>query len=109
MDILVGRAQSITAIDDGGISMNFRRDPASSHLSQRVVLSIEVTISPQNLSDSSRQKEKSMQRITMKTLQIAMPLKYTPKCLAKSVILNSTTGCKTNIKRHPFPSLSLTI
>ena len=43
MNIRIGRAQSITAIDDGGISMNFRRDPASSQLSQRVVLSIEVT------------------------------------------------------------------
>jgi hypothetical protein len=44
MEIRIGRAQSITAIDDGGISMNFRRDPASSQLSQRAILSIEVTI-----------------------------------------------------------------
>ena len=89
MEIRIGRAQSITAIDDGGVSMNFRRDPASSQLSQRVILSIEVT-PPLTIVLTIRQNVKSMLRKRTKTLQIAMPLKYTPKCLVKYVIPNST-------------------
>jgi len=42
MQIRLGKAQLVKAIDDGGISMYFRRDPASSRESQRVVLSVEV-------------------------------------------------------------------
>lgn len=41
MDIRLGKAQIVTAIDDGGMSMYFRRNP-SSQLSRRVVLSVEV-------------------------------------------------------------------
>jgi uncharacterized protein YeaC (DUF1315 family) len=81
MDIRVGRAQSITAIDDGGVSMSFRRDPASNQLLQRMVLSIEVTTPLHDLPNTSRQKEKCMQKIMMNTLQIVMPFKYTSKML----------------------------
>ena len=42
MEIRLGKAQLIKAIDDGGVSMYFRRDPASSQLSRRVILSVEV-------------------------------------------------------------------
>ena len=41
MEIRLGKAQRVTAIDDGGISFQFRRDE-SNLLSQRVVLSVEV-------------------------------------------------------------------
>ena len=43
MEIRLGKAQLIKAIDDGGVSMYFRRDPASSQQSRRVILSVEVT------------------------------------------------------------------
>jgi hypothetical protein len=49
MEIRIGKAQTITAVDDGGVSMNFRRDPASSQLSQRVILSVEVIIPTDNV------------------------------------------------------------
>ena len=42
MKVRLGKAQFITAKDDGGVSMFFRRDPSSSQLSRRVVLSVEV-------------------------------------------------------------------
>jgi hypothetical protein len=58
MEIRIGRAQSITAIDDGGVSMNFRRDPASSQLSQRVILSIEVTPSLDNRPNNQAKRKK---------------------------------------------------
>jgi hypothetical protein len=43
MEIRLGKAQVIKAIDDGGVSMYFRRDPSSSQQSRRVILSVEVT------------------------------------------------------------------
>jgi hypothetical protein len=43
MNIRLGKAQMVKAIDDGGVSMYFRRDQASSKLSRRVILSVEVT------------------------------------------------------------------
>jgi hypothetical protein len=43
MQTRLGKAQLVKAIDDGGVSMYFRRDPASSRESQRVVLSVEVS------------------------------------------------------------------
>ena len=42
MEIRLGKAQLVKAIDDGGVSMYFRRDPASSQQSRRVILSVEV-------------------------------------------------------------------
>ena len=42
MEIRLGNVQIIQAIDDGGMSMFFRRKPFSPEKSQRVVLSIEV-------------------------------------------------------------------
>jgi len=42
MQTRLGKAQLVKAIDDGGVSMYFRRDPTSRPLSQRVVLSVEV-------------------------------------------------------------------
>jgi hypothetical protein len=41
MRVRLGPAQSITAIDDGGVSMSFRRE-SSDKASTRVVLSLEV-------------------------------------------------------------------
>jgi len=38
----LGKAQLVKAIDDGGVSMYFRRDPVSSRESRCVVLSVEV-------------------------------------------------------------------
>ena len=43
MRTLLGKAQLIKAIDDGGVSMCFQRDPRSSLQSRRIVLSVEVT------------------------------------------------------------------
>jgi hypothetical protein len=43
MDIRLGKAQMVNAIDDGGVSMYFRRDPSSSQQSRRVILSVEAT------------------------------------------------------------------
>ena len=43
MEIRIGKAQIVKAIDDGGVSMYFRRDPSSSQQSRRVILSVEVT------------------------------------------------------------------
>ena len=43
MDICLGKAQLVKAIDDGGISMYFRRDPFSSQQSRCVILSVEAT------------------------------------------------------------------
>jgi len=42
MEIRIGKAELVKAINDGGVSMYFRRDPASSQLCRRVILSIEV-------------------------------------------------------------------
>jgi hypothetical protein len=42
MEFRLGKAQIIKAIDDGGVSMYFRRERTSSEQSQRVVLSVEV-------------------------------------------------------------------
>jgi len=44
MDTKLGKATMITAIDDGGISINYRRIPDDPQLSQRVVLSVEVSL-----------------------------------------------------------------
>ena len=41
MHVRLGKAQRITAIDDGGVSIAFRRDPSSQE-SHRAVLSVEV-------------------------------------------------------------------
>jgi len=40
--VRLGPAQSVTAIDDGGVSMSFQRDFLSDKASTRVVLSLEV-------------------------------------------------------------------
>ena len=42
MEIRLGKAQLVKAIDDGGVSMYFRRDPTSNQQSRRVILSVEV-------------------------------------------------------------------
>jgi hypothetical protein len=42
MEIRLGRAQLVKAIDDDGVSMYFRRDLSSTELSRRVILSVEV-------------------------------------------------------------------
>ena len=42
MEIPLGKAQLVKAIDDGGISMYLWRDSTSAQLSQRVILSVEV-------------------------------------------------------------------
>ena len=47
MEIRLGKAQLFRAIDDGGVSMYFRRDPASSQQSRRVILAVEV-VPPRN-------------------------------------------------------------
>ncbi len=59
MEIRLGKAQLIKAVDDGGVSMYFRRDPASSQQSRRVILSVEVN-SPHNHPNKSRQNGKSI-------------------------------------------------
>ena len=80
MEICLGKAQIVKAIDDGGISMYFRRDPLSTQQSRCVILSVEVRPLPDNYPNESRQNEKSTQKKTMKTQKIAMRLKYSPKC-----------------------------
>jgi hypothetical protein len=87
MEIRLGKVQVIKAIDDGGFSMQFQRDHNSDERSQRMVLSIEVHPSMSFL--IKRQNGKSTPRRTMKMLQTAMLLKYTPKYLVKFVNPNS--------------------
>lgn len=43
MEVKLGKAQTVKAIDDGGMSIYFRRYPDSDQLSQRVILSVEVS------------------------------------------------------------------
>ena len=61
MEIRLGKAQSVKAIDDGGMSMYFRRDPSSSQQSRRVILSVEVTPLPVFLINPGK-TEKTCQR-----------------------------------------------
>jgi hypothetical protein len=42
MEVKLGKAQTVKAIDDGGMSIFFRRYPESDQISQRVILSVEV-------------------------------------------------------------------
>jgi hypothetical protein len=58
MEIRLGKVQLIKAIDDGGVSMYFRRDPSSSQQSRRVILSVEVKFSvPILLTDPGKTKK----------------------------------------------------
>ena len=59
MEIRLGKVQSVKAIDDGGVSMYFRRNPTSSQLSRRVILSVEVGSPPRDVSHESRPNGKS--------------------------------------------------
>jgi len=43
MDKKLGKATMITVIENGGISINYRRIPDDPQLSQRVVLSVDVS------------------------------------------------------------------
>ena len=47
MEIRLGKVQVVKAIDDGGVSMYFRRDPSSTQQSRRVILSVEVRLPSQ--------------------------------------------------------------
>ena len=57
MKIHLGKAQVVKAIDDGGVSMYFRRDPSSTQQSRRTVLSVEVTLFPTILKGSGKTKK----------------------------------------------------
>ena len=59
MEIHLGKAQLVKAIDDGGVSMYFRRDPTSSQLSRRVILSVEVAPSQRMFLINPGQTEKA--------------------------------------------------
>jgi hypothetical protein len=56
MEIRLGKVQMIKAIDDGGVSMYFRRDPSSTQLSRRVILSVEVSQLTTLLTKAKRKK-----------------------------------------------------
>jgi hypothetical protein len=83
MEIRLGKAQLVKAIDDGGISMYFRRDPSSSQLSRRVVLSVEVSL------------------ITA-ILIIAGKTEKTPKTRRRY----RKSSCRSNIRRNARSSVS---
>src|SRR5438045_4383872 len=98
MHIRLGKAQRVTAIDDGGVSMALCRD-SSSKESHRVVLSVEVCPILSPPADYSRRNAKSMQKKTMRLPQTATRHKSLPKCSDKYAIQNSLKTWTTNTRR----------
>jgi hypothetical protein len=82
--------QVIKAIDDGGFSMLFQRDHDPNQRSQRLVLSL-LEVLPSIPFLTKRQTAEMHAEESMKILQTATLLKYTPKCLVKFVKPNSMT------------------
>ena len=100
MEFRLGKAQIIKAIDDGGVSMYFRRERTSSEQSQRVVLSVEVRPPFPSLlthassygltiSNISRRNVRNTTKKATKKQQTATPHKFLPKCWVKSVAVIS--------------------
>ena len=112
MGISLGKAQIIKAIDDGGVSMYFRREHTSPEQSQRVVLSVEVRppfplslmLPPASfgltISNVSRQNARNTTKRATKKQQTAMLRKFSPRCWAKSVVPNSTRLWTINTKKY---------
>jgi hypothetical protein len=86
MEFRLGKAQIIKAIDDGGVSMYFRRERTSPEQSQRMVLSVEVRPpSPFLQPDISRRNVRSTTKKVTKKQQTVTPHKFLQKCWVKSV------------------------
>ena len=78
----LGKVQVIKPIDDGGISMYFRRDPSSTQQSRRIVLSVEVNPLTIFLTKSRRNGRNTQKEMT-NILQIVMLLKYIAEMLGQ--------------------------
>ena len=103
MKIRLGKASKVRAIDDGGVSMNFRRDVKSSQLSRRVILSVEVTPQRRFLTVCRPNAKNTLKKMTKKQ-QTATLRKFSPRCWVKSVVLSSTRLWTTNTKKYlPLP------
>ena len=98
MEFRLGKVQIIKAIDDGGVSMYFRRERTSPEQSQRVVLSVEVrppfpssssSSSSLTISNISRRNVRNTTKKATKKQQTATLRKFSPKCWVKSVVLIS--------------------
>jgi hypothetical protein len=115
MELRLGKVQIIKAIDDGGVSMYFRRERPSQEQSQRVVLSIEVRspfpfihttsifLPSHNLIFPRRNVRNTTKKATKKQ-QTATPRKFLLKCWVKSVVVISIKTWTTNTKKYlPHP------